>query len=96
MSAPASIPTARQRRAVSPLADELSAIFNVLDDEPLLGALASYRWTGRPGWSVRALWRAYVAGFVLGLGTTNGLVRRLQDDYALREACGFDALPSPH
>ena len=89
-----SIPAAQQRRRVSPLADELSAIFNVIDDEPLLGALAAYRWTGRPGWSLRALWRAHVAGYILGLPTTNALVRRLQDDHALRDVCGFDELPS--
>ena len=94
MSAPTSIPVARQRRRVSPLADELSAIFEVIDDAPLLGALARYRWTGRPGWSLRSLWRAHVAGYVLGLPTTNSLVRRLQDDYALRGVCGFDELPS--
>ena len=91
-----SIPSARQRRRVSPLADELSAIFSAIDDEPLLSALARYRWTGRPGWSLRALWRAYIAGYTLGLPTTNALVRRLQDDPALREVCGFTggALPS--
>ena len=90
-----SIPSARQRRRVSPLADELSAIFSAIDDEPLLSALARYRWTGRPGWSLRALWRAYIAGYTLGLPTTNALVRRLQDDVALRDVCGFtDDLPS--
>ena len=73
---------------------ELTAIYDVIDDEPLLARLAQYRWTGRPGWSLRALWRACLARFVLGLGTTNALVRRLQDDEALRELCGFDDLPS--
>ena len=90
-----SIPATQQRRRVSPLADELSAIFEAIDDEPLLATLAHYRWNGRPGWSLRALWRAYVAGYVLGLPTTNALVRRLQDDTSLRVICGFDlALPS--
>ena len=82
------------RRGSSPLIGELTAIYDVIDDEPLLAQLAQYRWTGRPGWSLRALWRAYLAGFVIGLGTTNGLIRRLQDDAALRDLCGFDALPS--
>ena len=85
----------RQRRGSSPLVGELTAIYDVIDDEPLLARLAQYRWTGRPGWSLRALWRAYLAGSVLGLGTTNALVRRLQDDSALRVTCGFsDELPS--
>ncbi len=94
MSASNSIHATRQRRAVSPLSDELSEIFKVIDDERLLGRLAAYRWTGRPGWSLRALWRAHVAAYILGLTTTNALVRRLQDDDALREVCGFDGLPS--
>ena len=90
-----SIPSARQRRRVSPLADELRSIFDIIDDEPLLASLARYRWTGRPGWSLRALWRAYIAGYMLGLPTANALIRRLQDDAALRNVCDFeDDLPS--
>lgn len=94
MQAPTSIPTALQRGQVSPLVAELSAAFDIINDEPLLAALAAYRWTGRPGWSVRALWRSYVASFVLNHGTTNDLIRRLQDDAELRDLCGFEALPS--
>jgi hypothetical protein len=95
MQANLSVPRARQRSTVSPLAAELAAIFEVIDDEALLGVLARYRWNGRPGWSLRALWRAYLSGFVLALPTVNALVRRLQDDPALREVCGFGGdLPS--
>lgn len=94
MQAPISIPAALQRGQGSPLVAELSAAFDTIDDEPLLAALSAYRWTGRPGWSVRALWRSYVASFVLNHGTTNDLIRRLQDDAELRDLCGFDALPS--
>ena len=32
---------------------------------------------------------AAIAGYTLGLPTTNALVRRLQDDVALRDVCGF-------
>lgn len=94
MQAFTSIPAALQRGQVSPLVAELSAAFEIIDDEPLLAALSAYRWTGRPGWSVRALWRSYLASFVLNHGTTNDLIRRLQDDAELRDLCGFDALPS--
>ena len=39
---------------------------------------------------------AGVALFVMNMPTVNALVRRLQDDPALRDACGFgDELPSP-
>ena len=94
MPASLSIPTTLHRGQGSPLVAELSAAFDTINDEPLLAALSAYRWTGRPGWSVRALWRSYVASFVLNHGTTNDLIRRLQDDAELRDLCGFDALPS--
>lgn len=85
----------RQQRGRSPLADELSALFEAIDDSELLNTLARYRWTGRPGWGLRALWRSYLAGFALNLPTTNALVRRLQDDPVLRDVCGFgNNLPS--
>ena len=95
MQASTSIPSARQRRRDSPLAGELGSIFETIDDERLLATLAHYRWNGRPGWSLRALWRAYVAAYMLGLPTANALVRRLQDDVGLRDVCGFTGdLPS--
>ena len=87
--------TLRQQPGTSPLASELSAIFVSLDDAPILKRLAEYRWTGRPGWNLEALWRSYVALFVMNMPTVNALLRRLQDDPALREVCGFgDDLPS--
>ena len=90
-----STPASRSRRWPSQLADELSALFDTVDDSEILSTLARYRWTGRPGWSLRALWRAYLTGFALNIGTTNDLIRRLQDDPAFRRVCGFqDALPS--
>ncbi len=77
------------------MAAELAATFEVLDDSTLIEALRAYRWTGRPGWSPRCLWRAYVAAFQLNIPTTAELIRRLQDNPAIREVCGFEAeLPS--
>ena len=54
--------------------------------------LQEYRHTGRPGWSQRALWYAYLASFYLDLPHTNALIRRLEDDPTLRAVCGFDEL----
>ncbi len=71
----------------------LAAVLGVLQDKPILERLAEYRHTGRPGYPVKAMWRAYVASFALNLGSTNDLIRRLQDDPALRELCGLDRLP---
>ena len=36
-----------------------------------------------------ALWRAYLASFLLNLPHTNALIRPLQQDHELREVCGF-------
>ena len=72
---------------------ELAAILSRLDDAALLARLQDYRWTGRQGYPLKALWRAYVASFVLNLPHTNSLIRRLEDDADFRELCGFQDLP---
>ena len=46
---------------------ELSAVFSSLDDSALLVRLQEYRPTGRQGYPLKALWRAYVGSFVLNL-----------------------------
>ena len=66
-----------------------------LDDDAIIDRLQSYRHTGRPGWSIRTLWSAYIASFFLDLDSTNDLIRRLEDDPALRQICGF-ANQLPH
>ena len=72
---------------------ELAAILSRLDDAALLARLQDYRWTGRQGYSLKVLWRAYVGSFVLNLPHTNALIRRLEDDADFRELCGFRDLP---
>ena len=72
---------------------ELSAVFSNLDDAALLARLQEYRPTGRQGYPLKALWRAYVGSFVLNLPHTNSLIRRLEDDPRFRILCGFGALP---
>ena len=60
-----------------------------IDATRLLDRLAEYRPTGRKGYPLEALWRAYLMSFLLNLPSTNALIRRLQDDAALRRLCGF-------
>ena len=74
---------------------ELRAIFACIPDKPLLARLRAYRpAAGRPSYSVRAMWHAYLASFVLNLGGDNSLIRELRNDPHLRRACGFrDRLP---
>lgn len=93
MQAPYST-TPRQDRGNSPLIDELTTIYEALDDSKLMKRLWSYRWTGRRGHSPRSLWRAVIAGYFLNIGTSIGLVRRLQEDRELVQLCGFARVPS--
>ena len=73
----------------------LAAVLDNLSDAPLLARLWLYRANGRPGWPIRPLWRAYVASFVLNLGSTNDLIRLLRRDRQVRRLCGFGNL-LPH
>ena len=82
----------------APRLADLRAIFDCIPDGPLLKRLRAYRpAAGRPSYSVRAMWRAYVASFVLNLPHTNALIRELEDDHGLRRLCGFNPRrPLPH
>ena len=72
---------------------ELRIILNTIDSTPLLKRLRAYRRTGRPGYPLAALWRAYVASFVLNLPSTNALIRMLGSNLELCLLCGFSILP---
>ena len=66
-----------------------------LDDGPLLEALQAYRPTGRPGYPLRAMLRAYLVKFVLNIRYNNQLLERLRCSRKLRDVCGFgDDIPS--
>ena len=71
----------------------LRAVLGQVDATAVLARLAEYRPVGRKGYPLAALWRAYMSSFVLGLPSTNALIRRLQDDPELRLLCGFGQLP---
>ena len=73
---------------------EIFQVFQSLDASYLLQRLLEYRWTGRQGYSLQALWCAYIPSFILNLPHTNALIRRLEDEPELRHLCGFgDGLP---
>lgn len=73
---------------------DLQRVCAVIDATALMTRLQAYRPTGRPGYPLLSLWRAYIARYVLNLRDTNDLIRRLQDDPGLRAVCGFgDTLP---
>ena len=73
----------------------LCAILDGIDDSELLTALQSSYTTGRKGYPLRAMWRAYLAKFLLKIRFNNQLLERLRGSRKLREVCGFgDDVPS--
>ena len=80
-------------RSQGSLHPHVAEVLDAIDATALLRRLQAYRLTGRPGYPISALWRAYVASFVLNLPSTNALIRRVQEDVELRRICGFHAIP---
>lgn len=72
----------------SPITTELTALFDELHDSELLKTLKTY-YAGRRGYGLEVLWRTYVAQSYLSLPSVAALIRALQDNPALREACGI-------
>lgn len=73
---------------------ELRAYLDAVDATALLDRLQDYRRrAGRRGYPLVALWRAYLASFILNLPHTNALIRRLEDSESLQAICGFVQLP---
>ena len=70
-------------------AARLAKILDTVDASALVERIETERFNGRHGYPPKALWRAYLASFLLGLPSTNALIRRLEDDATLRRICGF-------
>ena len=64
-----------------------------LPDEEIIAALEAKRGHGRDDFPVRAMWNALLAGIVFQHPSGESLLRELQRNPALLEACGFDPLP---
>ena len=83
----------------SDFAKRLRLVFDNLHDEKLLEALEATRWTGRPGYPIRVMWRTYIASYVLNVGTFTGLIRELHANPFLAYLCGItsrEAIPSKY
>jgi len=68
-----------------PVVKQLNAISRSVPDNGLLVALKAH--TGRPGYTVKILWKTYIAMVVLGLPTFASLIRALHDNPLLAVAC---------
>ena len=78
-----------------PIVKQLNAIFKSIPDSDLLADLQAP--TGRPGYTVKVLWRTYIASVVLGLTSFASLIRALQNNPLLAVACGitkYEDIPS--
>lgn len=89
----------RESNYTTPLQQELGALFAAIPESDLLASLESSYYAGRIGYTYRVMWRTYVAMFYLNISTFANLIRMLQDNPNLREACGIitlEGVPSPH
>ena len=80
----------------TPLARQLAALFDAIPDKEFLDSLRTY-YAGRRGYTHLVLWRTYIAMTYLSLPSFAALIRALQDNPSLREACGIndiDGIPS--
>jgi transposase len=81
---------------VIPVARQLEALFNTIPENDLLAALKIY-YAGRNGYTYRILWRTYVAMTILNLPSFAALIRTLQNNPYIAQACGITnprAIPS--
>jgi transposase len=70
-----------------PVVRQLHGIFETIPDKELIVDLTAR--TGRPGYTVKILWRTYVAMAVLGLPSFASLIRTLQNNPYIAIACGI-------
>ena len=78
-----------------PVVRQLHAIFETIPDKELIVDLTAR--TGRPGYTVKIIWRTYVAMAFLGLPSFASLIRTLQNNPYIAIACGItspEGIPS--
>ena len=74
---------------------DIQAIFDAIDDTPLILQLGKYRWTGRRGYTPESMWRAVLVKYLLRLRYVRDLIAQLEASRPLRRLCGFrNAIPS--
>ena len=71
-----------------PVVRQLITLFDVIPEDELLSNLKSY-YAGRNGYSYRVLWRTYVAMTILNLPSFAALIRTLQNNPFVAQACGI-------
>lgn len=74
----------------SPIVQQLEAVFAKLDDEALLEKLIGPIRRGPKGHPVAVLWHCFVAKYVMGLSSTDALIRELNNNPLVAKVCGID------
>ncbi|MDE0359763.1 MAG: transposase [Rhodospirillaceae bacterium] len=74
--------------------ERLRRVLDALPDAALIAALEKRRGRGRNDYPVRAMWRALVAGMVFQHPSIEALLRELNRNPALLDACGFHPVPT--
>jgi transposase len=72
-----------------PIVQRLEAILNTIPEDELLKALKVY-YAGRNGYTYKILWRTYVAMSILNLPSFAALIRTLENNPYIRQACGIN------
>ena len=67
----------------------LASVLDGIEDTDLLEALQKGRMTGRPGYTFKSMWRAWLCKYILRVRYNVELVDRLRGSAKLREICGF-------
>jgi len=81
---------------ITPLTRQLERAFNTIPEEESLQGLKTY-YAGRRGYTYKVLWRTYVAMAVMNLPSFAALIRTLEDNSSVAQACGItnpDGIPS--
>ena len=78
-----------------PIVAKLEGVFDALDDSDLLSTLNGKVHRGCQGYPVAALWRSYLASYVLNIPTVASLTRALASNPAFATVCGIHPAAVP-
>lgn len=81
---------------ISPVVEKLQGVFDSIDDAELVEALTGNKKRRCKGYPAKALWRSFLATYVLDIKGVAALVRQLEANPYLCQVCGIDPLVIPH
>lgn len=79
---------------IIPVVKQLRALFATIPEDELLSNLKAY-YAGRNGYTYKVLWRTYVAMTILNLPSFAALIRALENNPYIAEACGVNGAGIP-